>query len=238
MAQLQKVSHLSWLRSQNVAHPQRRFALSQPLREIADLAKIPTVFVFYSSGSSGEFLAQTLADSFDSIAKNRAWWEDAGRVKFCDLYGRSFNSGEEYFDDDIVLRRANSYFETLEKTGSLHVGLLHPNHNAMSYFLKNFSHHPVIEITAKTQQSRLFATLASIEKIKHIQVHKPRRFYHDYIIPNCLQIEWQDLMFTPQDTFQKISDFLKIAGDKQKFVDLTEQYKVINKKLFDRVYES
>jgi len=208
------------------------------LLSIAELAKIPTIFLLYFSGTSGEFLAKTLADSFDSIAKNRTWWENSGRIKFRDLYGRSFNSGNEYFDDEIVLTRANSYFETLEKPGLLNIGLLHPTQNAMSYFSKNFSHHPVIEITAKTQHSQLFATLASIEKIKHIQNHIPRMFDHKYTIPNCLQIEWEDLMFAPQNTFQTISNFLNIVGSEQKFVDLTEEYKAVNKKLFDKVYES
>ena len=222
-----------------MAHTQGRLAVNHPLGEISELAKIPTVLVLYFAGSSGEFLAQTLADSFDSIAKRASWQEDAGRIKFLDLYGRSLNGGNTYFDDQIVLDRANEYFESLEKSGSLHIGLLHPHLNSMPYFLKNFSHHPVIEITAKNHHSKTFATLAALEKIKHIQVHNTRRkFEHNYTIPNCLQIEWQDLIFAPHNAFEKISDFLKITGNKQKFIDLTEQYKVTNKKLFDQVYGS
>lgn len=207
---------------------------------MAELAKVPTVFVFYFSGSSGEFLARTLTETFVDIARNHAWWEDDNRVKVRDLYGRSFNSGDEYFDDDIVLRRANTYFENLEKPGKVHLGLMHPHHMVVPYFLKNFSHHPVIEITLIRPESQLFAHIASRQKIKHIDqtAHAPLHRSHSWIIPNCLQVEWYDLMFKPQCVFDAVSKFLNLSGDQQLFVDFVEEYKTKNQDLVGQIHAS
>lgn len=213
------------------------------ITSIQQLSEIPTVFVLYYAGSSGEFLSLALSQCFAQMAKGWHHWENTSRVKFQDIYGRSFNSGDTSFlDTDLLLYRASTYLESHQDPGLIHIGMAHPDHGVLSFIYQHFANHPVIEITTHQPSGLQFRASAVKSKITHlsrpeIAWHKlPHQ--HRVKFKKHLQIEWQDLVFDAATVFDCIENFLNLQGDKEKFCSMVQQYKQCNKELLDALNEN
>ena len=106
------------------------------LNSIEDLNNYPAVIILYPSGASGEFIAQALSESIDSIAKTHSHWENNNRVIYADFLGRSLNSGDRIIELDKVIDRANWFLETA--TPGLSIILAHPEQPTLDFIKKYY----------------------------------------------------------------------------------------------------
>lgn len=215
------------------------------ISSLQQLATIPTILVLYHAGSSGEFLSLALSQVFAQVAKGKHEWHDS-RIKYEDMFGRSFNSGDNSFlDTDLLLYRTNTYLESHPDPKLIHLGMVHPNPETLHFIQGHFANHPVIEISMRDPRSKQFALLAVRSKITH-KVYKPISqiqlhgwpLYHNVKFKQHLEIEWQDLFFKSTLTFDSIQRFLNITGNAESFNILVEKYKHLNKHLLYMIDES
>lgn len=195
------------------------------IKNISELGEIPTVIILYYAGSSGEMLGHLLTQTLDDVSKtNAVHWENGNRCKFLDFYDRALTSGWETISDQLVIDGVNRYLSTVTCKKKYQVGLAHPKKASIEFLQSHAAHCPVIEICNTTSISLEFRHMAALHKIR-----KPAPVYHrpghEFSSTYHLKLEWSDLFLNDAaGSFNKISEFLKTAGDLVLFKTQIDRY--------------
>jgi hypothetical protein len=205
------------------------------INSIDEIAKHPIVFVLYRAGSSGEFFAHAITQSFDSITKTNYAWENQTRVKYFDCFKHSLNSGFDTVTEKRMVAGFNDFLDFNKPTGTTHIGLVHPKGNSLEILTEHFSHCPVIEIVTFDDISKNFQLLAANSKIPGAPTVTNSYNCTGYNCKKQLLVEWKDIMFDSKKVFDHLQEFLSTTGDFQKFCLNVNEYKIRNCQLLDQI---
>jgi hypothetical protein len=211
---------------------------------VEDLNQLPILLLLYPSGSSGEFLAYALSESFPAITDADQHWENHSRCKYTDLFNRQLNSGLREINNNDVVAGVNSFLSKNDLS-EIHVGLLHPKKPSVDFVKKYLPHAPIIEIVTHQLKSKKFRHTASFGKIPHYNDSDVERYNKEWdthygLYNQChyngerhLRIEWEDILLTRvSEMFNLIEQFVGKRGDIDKFKSMIDDYLLRNQEIF------
>lgn len=214
------------------------------IHNIEEITNLPIVVVLYTAGSSGEFLAHALTQSFDQITKTYQFWETKNRCKYFDIFDRNLNSGFDSIDHNEIIQKVNLYLEKNQPTNTINVATAHPQPSSISFLWEFLRYSSIIEITVNQPRSKKFLGLAGNNKITDVSPGSLKDIMKipgqiEVTFPNHLKVEWEDIMLTNTDkAFDNISQFLNLQGNSSKFVEFVDDYKNRNADLITLLDEN
>jgi hypothetical protein len=205
------------------------------ISSIDEIAKHPIVFVLYRSGSSGEFFAHAITQSFDSITSTQYYWKTSSRMEHEDCFKHILKSGIANVDINDIIVKFNEYMAVYEPVATAHLATVHPKGNSLEIITKYFSHCPIIEIVTFNDSSKKFLKIAVTSKLPGHPLDTLNSNCCDYHCEKHLLVEWSDIIFDTRKVFDQLQNFLSMTGDYNKFCLLVDDYKLRNQTLLDQL---
>jgi hypothetical protein len=191
------------------------------------LNKLPAILLMYTTGTSGEFIAHALTESFPDITKTSQHWENVTRCKYFDLFDRTLTSDiDRPINITKVINAVNFYLDENYPNNTIHIGLVHPKKFTLEFIQQHIPNVPIIEITTEQMQSKLFRFLSQSKVGRDIP--DAPYFKHN----NCgyqgsqhIRIDWHDLLIGNTELmFNQIENFIQCKGSMEKFKVLVNDY--------------
>lgn len=206
-----------------------------------------TIIVLYPSGASGEFLAGTIAKSFDLVhSSSLNDYVTHNRYTYFDLFDRELSSSADPLNENQILDGINNYFSTNNDVNKAHIGLSHPTKHCVEFIEKHLNNARIVEITTVHTLSKKFRVVAAENKIpkhEHFTAHERYNFqmgamkYDQSLceVVHKLTIEWVELFAgNPENIIQPLEKFLMSQCDREMFVSLVQEYIQKNKPILDQ----
>lgn len=175
------------------------------IESISEVQKFNILFIAYKAGSSGEFLAAALTESFSCFSKTPSTYNNS-RYIFFDFFFRGLMGNIELTEQEIV-NRINSYLSRNKDIRQWQIGLMHPNTNVQQFVERFLTPAAVIQIDTSNQVAHNFQEIAAVQKI-------PNNFRHsgqvtEFRFQNSIIFDWYSCMLGNEANLIRFFDQLQ-----------------------------
>lgn len=203
------------------------------IESISQTQNFNILFIAYKAGSSGEFLASALTESFSCFSKTPSTYNNS-RYIFFDFFFRGLMGNIELTEEEIV-NRINSYLSRNKDIRPWQIGLMHPNTNVQEFVERFLKPRAVIQIDTRNHVADNFQKIAAVQKI-------PNNFRHsgkvtEFRFKNYIVFDWYSCMLGDEANllsfFDQVQTILNNSGNYDIFKEKIDLYLNDNRSIIE-----